>query len=134
MLDHTVDELCQLRRVLGILTVKRPFSCFQIQRVRDWIHDFFSSLPKLCDDPSNIVAAAAFSAIEALLREHPLCETAVDKEVRGFWGLESDVQAEGKGGVQEGRGSRGTPGGMFGGHKQVWYTFGDLATAKSLLP
>ncbi|CBJ33764.1 expressed unknown protein [Ectocarpus siliculosus] len=90
------------------------------ERVRDWIHDFFSSLPKLCDDPSNIVAAAAFSAIEALLREHPLCETAVDKEVRGFWGLESDVQPEGKGGVKEGRGSRGTPGGMFGGHKQAF--------------
>ncbi|CAB1120325.1 unnamed protein product [Ectocarpus sp. CCAP 1310/34] len=86
------------------------------QRIRDWIHDFFSGLPKLCDDPSNIVAAAAFSAIEALLREHPLCETAVDKEVRGFWGLESD----GEGGVQEGRGSRGTPGGMFGGHKQAF--------------
>lgn len=58
------------------------------QRVRDWIHDFFSSLARLCDDGNDNVAAAAYVAIGATLRRHPLCVTAVDEDLRSFWGFE----------------------------------------------
>lgn len=58
------------------------------QRVRDWIHDFYSSVVRLCDDANDTIAAAAFSAIGASLKAHPLCSTAVDGEIKSFWGEE----------------------------------------------
>lgn len=84
------------------------------------MYDFFSSLPKLCEDPNDVVSAAAFSAIEALLQRHPLCVTAVDLELESFWGVEDQHQQEwrsGPGGEEAGGG--GTAGGAFCGHKQV---------------
>lgn len=92
-----------------------------LQRVRDWMYDFFSSLPKLCDDPSDAVAAAAFSAIGTLMEGHPLCTTLVDEEVRSFWGLEGRQQrrtasVDGKEGAGLGAGASN---GLFGRHKQV---------------
>lgn len=95
------------------------------------MHDFFSSLPKLCEDPSDVVAAAAFSAIEAMLQRHPLCVTAVDKELESFWGAEGEDQQPrqrrrmGPGGGEE-EGGGGTAGGAFCGHKQVRVQWGCL--------
>lgn len=102
-----------------------PFS--PTQRIRDWICEFFSSLPKLCDDPSDAVAAAVFSAIGALLQEHPLCVTAVDEELRRFWGEDGGPQQQwrpNKGAVLGsrewgGEEEKAPPCGAFGSHKQV---------------
>lgn len=58
------------------------------QRVRDWIQDFYSAVTKLCDDESDAIAAAAFSAIGAPVRAHPLCSTSVDVELRSYRGAE----------------------------------------------
>lgn len=93
------------------------------QRVRDWMYDFFSSLPKLCEDPNDVVSAAAFSAIEELLRGHPLCVTAVDRELESFWGVEGEHQQQQRwrSGVERGGdgGGGGAAGGGICGHKQV---------------
>ncbi|CAM9845843.1 unnamed protein product, partial [Scytosiphon promiscuus] len=92
------------------------------QRVRDWMYDFFSSLPKLCDDPSDAVAAAAFCAIGTLMGEHPLCTTLVDEDLRRFWGLEGGQQRHTTQ-MESGRGpwvGLGTSDGLFGRHKQVF--------------
>lgn len=83
------------------------------QRVRDWIGDFFSVLAKLCNDPSDAVAAASFAAVGDVLREHPLCRTAVDEELRRFWGA---LGTEGETGES---GDQGAAKSGFGGHKQV---------------
>lgn len=108
----------------GKLMLIRQYSLllFSIQRARDWINDFFSSLPKICDDPSDAVAAAAFSAIEALLQGHPLCVTAVNTELGNFWGSECEQRRKGVG-EREGKG-RVWMGGpithnVFSRHKQV---------------
>eukprot|EP00903_Cladosiphon_okamuranus_P018229 g16768.t1 len=91
------------------------------QRVRDWMYDFFSSLPKLCEDPNDVVSTAAFSAIEALLQGHPLCVTAVDRELESFWGVEGHHQRERRSGPGwEGAGGGGTARGAFFGHKQAF--------------
>lgn len=68
------------------------------------MYDFFSSLPKLCDDLSDAVAAAAFSAIGALMHGHPLCVTAVSKELGSFWGSEGRQQRRKGVGGEEGEG------------------------------
>lgn len=70
----------------------------------------------MCDDPSDVVAAAAFAAIGAPLRGHPLCATPVEEELRRFWGLDS-LQRRARGGGVVASES------VSGAHKQVWGAF-----------
>ncbi|CAM9639630.1 unnamed protein product, partial [Laminaria digitata] len=103
----------------------------RVQRVRDWMHDFFANLVKMCDDPSDAVAGAAFGAIGGVLEGHPLCVTAVDEGLRSFWGggegkedlpslspwRQRGAGVRGQGGVGGGGAGGGASG---GGHKQVF--------------
>lgn len=91
------------------------------------MHDFFANLVKLCDDPSDAVAAAAFGVIGRVLEGHPLCATAVDEGLRSFWGggdgkeealpSMSPWRWRGEGAGEQG--GAGVGGASGGGHKQV---------------
>lgn len=89
--------LARISHCLHILTQSLPYAppwsvsyVSSLQRVRDWVHDFFSSVIRFCEDASDKVAAAAFSAIDIPLGALPLCCTTVHQQLRSYWGHEGE--------------------------------------------